>query len=163
PDWPPPSGERPPPTRVATIEEVERAHILEVLEATGWRVSGNNRARTPLGRAPSSHGTRMKRRRGARERLPAAPTRPPAPTHATPAARAQAPWRCPRARSPDEVADDPVELVRVLHEHEVVPALVFLEDLELRPPNLRLDPRLRLPGDDAHPAADDQRGQCDAR
>jgi len=61
PDWPPPSGERPPPTRVATIEEVERAHILEVLEATGWRVSGNKGAATLLGLPPSSLETRMKR------------------------------------------------------------------------------------------------------
>src|SRR5947207_6295444 len=33
-------------------------------------------------------------------------------------------------RSADEIADDPIELVRVLHEHEVIPALVLFEDLD---------------------------------
>src|SRR5258705_12986082 len=68
-------------------------------------------------------------------------------------------WRL--ARSAHEVTDDPVELVRVLHEHEVIPALAFLEDLDFRPPNLLLYPHLRLPRNDAHPAPDDQRGQGD--
>lgn len=31
-----------------------------------------------------------------------------------------------------EVADDPVELVRVVHEHEVLSTLALLEDLERR-------------------------------
>ena len=68
-----------------------------------------------------------------------------------------------RARLAHEITDDPVELVWVLHEHEVIPALAFLEDLDFRPPNLLLDPHLRLPWNDAHPAPDDQRGQGDPR
>jgi hypothetical protein len=62
----------------------------------------------------------------------------------------------------DEVPDDPIELVRLLHEHEVIAALVLLEDLDPRPLDLFLDPYLRLPGHDARPAPDHERGQRDA-
>jgi len=61
PDWPPPSAEGRAPTRVATIEEVERSHILEVLEATGWKVSGARGAAALLGMPATSLETRMKR------------------------------------------------------------------------------------------------------
>ena len=62
PDWPPrAAAQGRTPTRVATIEEVERAHIVEVLEATGWRVSGPKGAAALLGMPPTSLETRMKR------------------------------------------------------------------------------------------------------
>jgi len=44
---------------VATIEEVERGHILAVLEATGWRVSGNGGAASLLGLPPTTLESRM--------------------------------------------------------------------------------------------------------
>ena len=52
---PPDQGRLEKPARVATIEEVERGHILAVLEATGWRVSGNGaRPRSSAFRPPPS-------------------------------------------------------------------------------------------------------------
>src|SRR2546422_7540929 len=49
-------------TAATTLEEVERAHILETLECTGWRVSGEKRSEehtselqvTATSRMPSS-------------------------------------------------------------------------------------------------------------
>src|SRR5207248_4818953 len=51
-----------------------------------------------------------------------------------------------RGASAHEVPNDSVELLRVLHEHEVVPALALLEDLQPGPADLVRDPDLRLPG-----------------
>jgi PAS domain S-box-containing protein len=56
------------PGRVATLEEVERAHILTVLEATGWRVSGRGGAASVLGLPPTTLESRMKRLGIARKR-----------------------------------------------------------------------------------------------
>jgi formate hydrogenlyase transcriptional activator len=47
--------------RVPTIEEVERAHVLQVLERTGWRVSGEKGAARILGVKPTTLESRMKR------------------------------------------------------------------------------------------------------
>ena len=44
-----------------TMEEVERAHILAVLESTGWRVSGPGGAADFLGVKPTTLEYRMKK------------------------------------------------------------------------------------------------------
>ena len=45
----------------ATLEEVERAHILETLERTGWRVSGEQGAAKLLGLKPTTLEARMQK------------------------------------------------------------------------------------------------------
>lgn len=45
----------------ATLEEVERAHILAVLAHTNWRVSGDKGAARILGLNPTTLEARMKR------------------------------------------------------------------------------------------------------
>ena len=50
-----------PPSRVATLEEVERTHILDVLDITGWRVSGKQGAAQLLGLKPTTLESRMKK------------------------------------------------------------------------------------------------------
>jgi formate hydrogenlyase transcriptional activator len=42
-----------------TLEDVERSHILRVLELTGWRVRGANGAGALLGLPPTTLETRM--------------------------------------------------------------------------------------------------------
>ncbi len=49
------------PSRVATLEDVERAHILDVLEITGWRVSGRRGAAQLLGLKSTTLESRMKK------------------------------------------------------------------------------------------------------
>jgi len=44
-----------------TLAEVERNHILKILEATGWKIEGNNGAAQILGLAPSTIRSRMKK------------------------------------------------------------------------------------------------------
>ncbi len=44
-----------------TLAEVERNHILKTLEATGWKIEGNNGAAQMLGLAPSTIRSRMKK------------------------------------------------------------------------------------------------------
>jgi transcriptional regulator with GAF, ATPase, and Fis domain len=44
-----------------TIEGVERSHILEVLENTGWKISGRNGAAEVLGLKESTLRARMKK------------------------------------------------------------------------------------------------------
>ena len=46
---------------VKTLEEVERAHITEVLETTHWRVSGERGAASILGMKPTTLESRMKK------------------------------------------------------------------------------------------------------
>lgn len=46
---------------VATLEEVERVHILRALEQTGWRVSGAKGAARLLGLPPTTLEARMKK------------------------------------------------------------------------------------------------------
>ena len=48
-----------PPTR--TLEEVERAYIVEVLDACGWRIRGRQRAAERLGLHPSTLYSRMQK------------------------------------------------------------------------------------------------------
>ena len=49
-----------PPTP-ATLEEMERAHILSVLEACGWKVAGKGNAADRLGLKRGTLRARMKR------------------------------------------------------------------------------------------------------
>jgi len=60
-DWLPRPGATSSPTQVATLVDVERAHILDVLEATGWRVSGSGGAADLLGLPPTTLESRMKK------------------------------------------------------------------------------------------------------
>ena len=53
-------GNPPSAFRVETLEEVERAYILKVLEAAGWRVSGKQGAAELLGLKRSTLESRMK-------------------------------------------------------------------------------------------------------
>jgi PAS domain S-box-containing protein len=48
-------------TRTETLEEAERAHILKVLEATGWRVAGKGGAAEVLGLKRGTLESRMKK------------------------------------------------------------------------------------------------------
>jgi len=48
-------------TRVPSLEELERDHILGVLETTGWRVSGDRGAAKILGLKPTTLEARMKK------------------------------------------------------------------------------------------------------
>lgn len=52
---------RPEATRMGTLEEVERAHILQVLDESLWRVSGTGGAAERLGLKPSTLESRMKK------------------------------------------------------------------------------------------------------
>lgn len=59
---PPSSGTTPAPsvpTGLAPLAEIERSHILRVLEATGWRVRGQGGAAELLGLKPSTLESRM--------------------------------------------------------------------------------------------------------
>ncbi len=49
------------PSPLATLEEVERAHILKVLEATAWRISGGRGAAQLLGLPPTTLRSRMEK------------------------------------------------------------------------------------------------------
>jgi len=48
--------------RNMTLEEIERRHILDVLERTGWRVRGKNGAAQILGLKPSTLESKMLKR-----------------------------------------------------------------------------------------------------
>ncbi len=48
-------------TRQMTMEECERNHIIEVLEMTRWRVSGENGAARLLDMVPTTLDSRMRR------------------------------------------------------------------------------------------------------
>ena len=47
--------------RGQTLDEVQRQHIVTVLEACGWRVSGQNGASDILGLVPTTLESRMKK------------------------------------------------------------------------------------------------------
>jgi PAS domain S-box-containing protein len=49
------------PSRIPTLEELERDHITRVLEATGWRVRGDAGAAALLGLKPTTLEARMKK------------------------------------------------------------------------------------------------------
>jgi formate hydrogenlyase transcriptional activator len=55
-----PAGRSPKPTE-RTLADVERQHILEVLEETGWRVSGERGAAKILGLKRTTLEARMKK------------------------------------------------------------------------------------------------------
>ena len=58
-DWLPRTGASFGASRVATLKELERQHILEVLELTEWRVSGEKGAAKILGMPPTTLESRM--------------------------------------------------------------------------------------------------------
>ncbi len=60
-EWLPARGARAPESRVPTLEELERNHIVAVLETTGWRVSGERGAAKVLGLKPTTLEARMKK------------------------------------------------------------------------------------------------------
>jgi formate hydrogenlyase transcriptional activator len=59
--WLPTSGTSPRGGRIRTLEELEREHIVAVLEVTGWRVSGARGAATLLGMKPTTLEARMRK------------------------------------------------------------------------------------------------------
>jgi PAS domain S-box-containing protein len=56
-----PSEPEPAQAKAIKLEDVERAHIEQVLKETGWRVSGENGAAQHLGIPPSTLESRMKK------------------------------------------------------------------------------------------------------
>ena len=59
--WLPAPGGAPVESRIPTLEELEREHILEVLQMTSWRVSGEKGAAKLLGMKPTTLEARMKK------------------------------------------------------------------------------------------------------
>jgi formate hydrogenlyase transcriptional activator len=59
--WLPEPGSAPTESRIPTLEELEREHIIEVLQMTGWKVSGNRGAAKLLGMKPTTLEARMKK------------------------------------------------------------------------------------------------------
>jgi formate hydrogenlyase transcriptional activator len=66
--WLPRPSTAPPERGTQTLEQIEREHILAVLEGTGWRVSGDGGAASVLGMKPTTLEARMKKLRIARRR-----------------------------------------------------------------------------------------------
>jgi len=60
-DWLPKQGISSQGNKVPTLEELERQHIIEVLEMTGWRVSGERGAATVLDVKSTTLESRMKK------------------------------------------------------------------------------------------------------
>ena len=60
-DWLPKQGISSQGNKVPTLEELERQHIVEVLEMTGWRVSGERGAARFLDVKPTTLESRMKK------------------------------------------------------------------------------------------------------
>ena len=60
-DWLPKQGISSQGNKVPTLEELERKHIVEVLEMTGWRVSGERGAARFLDVKPTTLESRMKK------------------------------------------------------------------------------------------------------
>ena len=60
-DWLPKPSASPSGTRVLSLDELERQHITDVLEMTGWRVSGDNGAASILDIKPTTLEARMKK------------------------------------------------------------------------------------------------------
>ncbi len=58
-DWFQPAGENPGDGLISTMEEVEYRHITKVLEASNWRISGNNGAAELLGLNASTLRSRI--------------------------------------------------------------------------------------------------------
>jgi PAS domain S-box-containing protein len=62
-DWLPKAAAPGGSSRIATLEENERQHIISVLESTGWRVSGEKGAAKILGMKPTTLESKMKKLR----------------------------------------------------------------------------------------------------
>lgn len=60
-DWLPKKDASYGPSHIATLQELERQHIVEVLELTAWRVSGERGAARILGLKPTTLGSRMEK------------------------------------------------------------------------------------------------------
>ncbi|MEE8153854.1 MAG: sigma 54-interacting transcriptional regulator [Phycisphaerales bacterium] len=60
-EWLPHPASTPDGSRIATLQELERNHILEVLESTDWRVSGKRGAARILDINPTTLEARMKK------------------------------------------------------------------------------------------------------
>ncbi len=60
-DWMPKGADSAGAGPLATLEETERTHIIQVLDHTGWRVSGENGAGVILGLKPTTLEARMKK------------------------------------------------------------------------------------------------------
>ncbi len=60
-DWSPQAGGPSGPTPVATLDQAQRAHIIEVLQLTGGKVSGERGAAAILGIKPTTLESRMKK------------------------------------------------------------------------------------------------------
>jgi PAS domain S-box-containing protein len=58
-EWPPKPIGSEGASRILTLEELEREHILEILRSTGWRVSGEKGAAKILGMKPTTLQARM--------------------------------------------------------------------------------------------------------
>ena len=60
-DWLSQSDKKGGTAKTMTLEEMERQHILDVLEQTNWRVSGSSGAAAVLGLKPTTLEARMKK------------------------------------------------------------------------------------------------------
>ncbi len=60
-DWLPKPGVTPRGSRIQTLEELDRKHIMEILELAGWRVSGERGAAKILGLKTTTLEARMKK------------------------------------------------------------------------------------------------------
>jgi formate hydrogenlyase transcriptional activator len=60
-DWLTRPGAQSPPQAVLTLDDMQRRHIVEVLERTGWRVSGAKGAAHILALKPSTLRARMQK------------------------------------------------------------------------------------------------------
>ena len=60
-DWLSPVTSQAGADKIPTLEELERQHIIDVLEQTNWRVSGDRGAATILGLKPTTLEARMKK------------------------------------------------------------------------------------------------------
>lgn len=60
-EWLSPSNGKASPAKPLTLEEMERQHIIDVLEQTNWRVSGPKGAAAILGLKPTTLEARMKK------------------------------------------------------------------------------------------------------
>ncbi len=67
-EWLPKPGVSPRSARLPTLQELEREHIIQVLELAGWRVSGEKGAAKLLGLKPTTLEARMKKLGIKRER-----------------------------------------------------------------------------------------------
>jgi len=60
-EWPPDAGGSSGVSGFSTLEELEREHIIKVLESTGWRVRGKSGSAELLGLKPTTLEAKMKK------------------------------------------------------------------------------------------------------